>query len=296
MDELAGGLLKALDLRVLVVTCAGAARTIAGKHRAGSAAAGVLGQGVAAGLLLAGLSKSAARLNLQLECDGPLRGMFVDADTDGNVRGYVKNPAVEVQVASEAFRFRPVLGNSGFLSVLRDLSNGEYYRSSVALEALELGRDVERHLEQSDQVESVLRLEVQEQEGQVLGRVAGLLLQPLPGGDRAALEGFRERLGPGGGFARAVRDNGDRGAQQLLQRLFAGEELEPTARYPVQFACRCSRERVLNALGALGKKDITEMLEQDGKASVTCDFCATHYEVDADGLRELLTRLEDSAR
>lgn len=292
MDELAGGLLKALDLRVLVVTCTAAARTIAGKHGAAPAAAGVLGQGVAAGLLLAGLSKHAARLNLQLECDGPLRGMFVDADTDGNVRGYVKNSAVDVQVASEAFRFRPALGNSGFLSVLRDLGNGEYYRSSVALEAMELGRDVERYLEQSDQVESVLRLEVQEADGQVLGRVAGLLLQPLPGGDRSALERFREQLGAGHGFARAVQESGDGGARQLLQRLFVGEELEPTVRSPVKFACRCSRERVLNALGALGKKDLGEMLQQDGKASVTCDFCSTHYEVDGDALRQLVDRLE----
>ncbi len=294
MDELAGGLLKALDLRVLVVSCTGAARTIATKHRAAPAAAGVLGQGVAAGLLLAGLSKSESRLNLQLECDGPLRGMFVDADTDGNVRGYVKNPAVQVQVASREFRFRPALGNSGFLSVLRDLGNGEYYRSSVDLQALELGADVERYLEQSDQVESVLRLEVQEGEGQVLGRVAGLLLQPLPAGDRSALARFRESLGPGEGFARAVADNGEAGAQGLLRRLFPGEDLELTARYPVQFRCRCNRERVLNALAALGKADLQSLMAEQGQASVTCDFCATDYTVDMAGLEALVSRLADS--
>jgi len=292
VDELAGGLLKALDLRVLVVCCTGAARTIATKHGAAPAAAGVLGQGVAAGLLLAGLSKSESRLNLQLECDGPLRGMFVDADTDGNVRGYVKNPAVQVQVASREFRFRPALGNSGFLSVLRDLGNGEYYRSSVELQALELGADVERYLEQSDQVESVLRLEVQESGGEVLGRVAGLLLQPLPAGDRAALARFRETLGQGGGFARAVEDNDGGGAQALLRRLFPGEELEFTARCPVQFRCRCNQDRVLNALAALGQADLLSLMEEQGKASVTCDFCATVYEVDRAGLESLVARME----
>ena len=294
MDELAGGLLKALDLRVLVVCCTGAARTIATKHGAATAAAGVLGQGVAAGLLLAGLSKSESRLNLQVECDGPLRGLFVDADTDGNVRGYVKNPALEVQVSSREFRFRPALGNSGFLSVLRDLGNGEYYRSSVELQAMELGADVERYLEQSDQVESLLRLEVQEAEGEVLGRVAGLLLQPLPAGDRAALAHFRESLGAGGGFARAVAENEEEGAQALLRRLFPGEELEFTARYPVQFRCRCTRERVLNALAALGKADLQSLMEEQGKASVTCDFCATQYEVDRAGMEDLLSRMQDS--
>jgi molecular chaperone Hsp33 len=283
-----------LDLRVLVVCCTGPARTIAGKHGAAPAAAGVLGQGTAAGLLLAGLSKSEARLNLQMECDGPLHGMFVDADTDGNVRGYVKNPAADVQVASREFRFRPVLGNSGFLSVLRDLGNGEYYRSSVELQAMELGADVERYLEQSDQVESVLRLEVQEEGGEVLGRVAGLLLQPLPNGDRAALARFREVLGPGGGFARAVAENGSAGAQALLRRLFPGEALEFTARYPVQFRCRCSRERVLNALAALGKADLQSLLEEQGKATVTCDFCSTTYEVDREGMEALMARLEDA--
>ena len=194
-------------------------------------------------------------------------------------------------MASREFRFRPALGNSGFLSVLRDLGHGDYYRSSVELQAMELGADVERYLEQSDQVESVLRLEVQEEGAEVLGRVAGLLLQPLPGGDREALARFRESLGPGGAFARAVAENGNAGAQVLMQRLFPGEALEFTARYPVQFRCRCSLERVLNALAALGKADLQALMEEQGKASVTCDFCATAYEVDRVGLESLVARL-----
>src|SRR4051794_14264894 len=108
MDELSSALLKNDDLRVVVVTCTEAARVAQRNHRVANAAAGVLAQGLAAGILMGSLVKENARsrVNVQLECDGPLRGMFVDADNEGNVRGYVKNPVADVEVASAEYRYR----------------------------------------------------------------------------------------------------------------------------------------------------------------------------------------------
>ena len=72
----------------------------------------MLGEGLNAAVLLAALQKGSSRINLQIECDGVLRGMFVDASADGDVRGYVKEPQLHGTAA--------VLGRGGFLSVLRD--------------------------------------------------------------------------------------------------------------------------------------------------------------------------------
>ncbi len=72
--------------------------------------------------------------------------------------------------AEGAFHWRPLLGNHGYLSVVRDLGEGEIYRSSVELEAFELGRDLERYFAVSDQVESVARIRTVPAGSEVPGR------------------------------------------------------------------------------------------------------------------------------
>src|SRR5262249_20699209 len=130
----------------------------------------------AASALLAALEKGGTRINLQLECDGPLRGLFVDASADGAVRGYVKNQELAGLAAA--------LGKGGYLSVLRDLGRGEHYRSSVELAEMQIGPALERYFAVSDQVPP---------------RVArvpdgGVLMQCLPGADPAVLASLGEGL------------------------------------------------------------------------------------------------------
>jgi molecular chaperone Hsp33 len=126
-------------------------------------------------------------VNLQIECDGPVRGLFVDADPDGNVRGYVRGPSVHFPGDPRAGA-RAALGGSGFLSVLRDLGSGQFYRGHVELRALDIARDLDRYFEESEQVATALDLRVVPRDGEPLGEVAGLLVQKLPDGDAAALE------------------------------------------------------------------------------------------------------------
>lgn len=289
MDELSSALLKDSDLRVIVVTCTDAAREAARRHKTARAAAGVLAQGLTASLLLGALQKEKTRINVQVECDGPLRGMFLDADNEGNVRGYVKHPFADVEVASAEYRFRPILGNTGYISVLRDLGKGEHYRSAVELEAFELSTDFERYLLSSDQVPSIVRLEVIPDEAEPLGRVAGLLVQTLPNGSKDELEKVRARLRDE--FVPAMKDDKNPSAHPLLKTLFDGPDVEMMARYPVQFQCRCSKDRVMQALVTVGKAELEDMLKTDGKASVTCDFCESTYVITGEELKELIQKL-----
>src|SRR5262249_7996945 len=151
-DELVSGLLKETDLRVVLVTASELARRARELHRSATASASLLAQGLTAGALLASLQKSDSRVNLQLECDGPLRGLFVDGETSGVLRGYAKNPLVSHVGNEGEYHWRPALGNKGFLSVLRDLGGGEYYRSAVELESFDLAKDLERYFAISDQL------------------------------------------------------------------------------------------------------------------------------------------------
>lgn len=292
-DELVSGLLKETDLRVVLVTATGLARRARELHRSEAASAALMAQGLTAGALLASLQKSDSRINLQLECDGPLRGLFVDGDTAGVLRGYAKNPLVSHLGAEGQYHWRPALGNKGFLSVLRDLGGGEYYRSSVELERFDLAKDLERYFSISDQLPTRVYLTVLPGQGdgapEPLGTVAGMLLQPLPDGDQEAFRALGDRLATD--LESALRAQAGQGAVSLLKTLVPQADLEVMSRYPVSFTCSCSKDRVKRALLSMGREELEDILAKEGQAEADCHFCTTHYVVSGDEIRELLAAM-----
>lgn len=288
-DQLVSGLLKKSNLRVLCVSAAESARKARDLAKLFPTSAAMLAQGLAAGAILGALQKDGTRLNFQVECEGPLHGLFVDADGQGQVRGYVKNRNLAF-VGDPAAHSRAVFGGKGFISVLRDVGNGETYRSSVALQHFELGPDLEEYLHSSDQVDSRFVMGVFGEKGEELGGVWALLLQALPDGDRPRLAQLGTALREQGGFQQAVAAHGAQGPLAVLKALFPDEELEVMSRFPVAFSCSCSRERVLNALRTLGVTELEDLLAKEGKASVTCEFCSTQYVIGGDDIRELIAQ------
>ncbi|MGO9064988.1 MAG: Hsp33 family molecular chaperone HslO [Myxococcaceae bacterium] len=287
-DELLTALLPGASLRVVVATTTGLCREARQRQKARSASAALLARGLTGVALLAGLQKEETRVSLQLECDGPLRGFYTDATTSGAVRGYLKNALLQHLGEPGPYRFRPALGNKGFLSTVRELRAGEFYRSSVDLQAFELAADLERYFQASEQVDSVVGLEVLAEGDEALFRVAGLLLQCLPDGDGATLEKYRSRLHEKSALAHELKGAKTLSAAGLLRALFALEAPEVLSVRPLGFACRCSRERVKQALRLLGRADLEELLREDGKADVTCEFCTTAYVIEAEEIRSLL--------
>jgi molecular chaperone Hsp33 len=230
------------------------------------------------------------RINVQVECDGPLRGLFVDGDGNGILRGYVKNTFVEYVGTEGRYHWRPVLGNKGFLSVLRDQGGGEYYRSSVELEHFDLVADLERYFHQSDQVPTRLFMTQLptpvDGKSDPLGTVVGLLMQPLPNGDLDVFQAHGDRLRQE--FVTVAQAHGSQSASTLLNALFPEADLDIMSRYPLRFTCSCSRDRVKRALLAMGREELQDLLEKEGQAEATCQFCSTRYVIPGEEIRGML--------
>ncbi|MBK7862963.1 MAG: Hsp33 family molecular chaperone HslO [Archangiaceae bacterium] len=264
-DSLIRGVLSGPNLKWVACVTPALVIEAARLHGLQPGSAAMLGEGLNAAVLLAALQKGSTRVNLQIECDGPLRGLFVDASADGALRGYVKVPNLEDAAGA--------LGRGGFLSVLRDLGQGEHYRSSVDLQAMDLSTDLERYFAASDQVPTRV----------ALAPTGGVLLQCLPGADPAELERVGQKLGER--LAAAL----PQGSGPLVaQKVFGEEPFEVLASYPLAWKCSCSKERVIRALTTMGPEELTDMIEKDGKASAKCQFCGRAYEISADELKTLL--------
>ena len=287
-DELVSTLLPDVDVRVVVARTTELCRHARKLPGLLPASAELLAQGLTGGALLGSLQKENARINVQLECDGPLRGFFIDADNQGSVRGYVKNRYVEYSGAQGEFQWRPVLGNKGFLSVLRDLGGGEYYRSSVELKHFDFAKDLEEYFRASEQVRTYLTVSIVPDGTEPLGGVAGVLIQTLPKGDPDVFEALGRRLHGERMLQQALAANPQSAPMALVKALAGEHRVEVMSRYPLAYSCSCSKQRVLTALVAMGREELEDMLAKEGKAEVSCQFCTTQYVISGPEIREIL--------
>ena len=288
-DLLLRGLVRPHDLRLVLVDATELARLGRMLHGLAPTSAAIFGEALATGLVLGALQKSETRVNLHLQVDGPLAGLLVDADTQGNVRGRVRQAQVNFPGDPGVGR-RAALGGGGTLSVLRDLGGGEIYRGSVAVGPGTLTEHVRRYFEVSEQVDTAFDAAVLPAGREPLGKVAAVLVQRLPEGDAGALERVRRRIAAGA-LATALSQGLGPAA---IAGAVAGEGLEVLEERPIAYRCSCSRERALNAVTALGADGIAAVLDQPGPqrlVEVDCEFCRQHYVFSEADLRAVAARL-----
>jgi molecular chaperone Hsp33 len=288
MDRLVRGLLPDRGLRAVFVRAGDTARMARVLHGLYPTSAHLFAEALAGGLLLGALQKDEARVNVQVECDGPLKGLLVDADSHGNVRGYVRRPEVNF-LGDAGAGARAALGGSGFLSVLRDLGQGNWYRAHVELRDFDLAKDLARYFAESEQVDTTLDVAIVPRDGEPLGEVTGVLFQKLPDGDGAALARLRSELA-GGALPRAVASGA---AAQEVIRAVAGEGFDLLADEEVAYRCSCSLERARNAVSALGQAELEDVLAKERQAVITCEFCRQTYVVPEEELRTIARRLAE---
>ncbi|CDM95253.1 Hsp33 family molecular chaperone HslO [Limnospira fusiformis KN01] len=263
------------------------------RHKLSYVATAALGRTMAGGLLLvSNMKRPESRINLQIQGDGPLGGIVVDAGLDGTVRGYVGNP--EIELAPNAYDKLDVgraVGKNGYVYVVRDVGYGYPYSSTVELVSGEIGDDLTHYLVSSEQTPSALVLGVfVDKEG--VQAAGGLLLQILPKAatDLALIELLESRIGALSGFTPLLR------ACQTLPHIFEqllgdlGLNILPETQL-LQFHCGCSFERVLGGLKMFGQAELQDMIEKDSGAEAKCEFCGQTYHATTEDLHKLIRDL-----
>lgn len=155
------------------------------RHQLSYVASAALGRTMTAGLLLASNMKTQhSRVNINIQGNGSLGGIHVDAGVDGTVRGYVENPQIELPLTVEGkLNIRQAVGENGYFHVRRDVGYGVPYSSTVEIVSGEIGEDVTHYLATSEQTPSAIIVgEFITTEG--ITASGGLLLQILPQASR----------------------------------------------------------------------------------------------------------------
>lgn len=176
------------------------------------------------------------------------------------------------------------VGRNGYLHVIKDLGLKETYTGSVPIISGELGEDFTLYFAESEQIPSAVGLGVLvDTDGTVL-HAGGFIVQVMPGLSENQLERL-ERAIAGMPHVTALLDQGE--TPESLLHFLVGEDLTIHQALEPVFKCKCSRERFEKALITLGKKEIKNLIEEDGKAELHCHFCNEKYLFDADELEAL---------
>lgn len=234
----------------------------------------LLGQMTAAAALLAANIKFNGALSLQIEGDGPVRLLVVECQPDFRLRATAKLRANAPVPADATLRTLVNAQGQGRCAITldpQDRQPGQQpYQGIVALTGDSIAHALESYMRQSEQLDTRLWLAADTR------AASGVLLQKLPAeGGRAAQARDTDAWDRTTTLAGTLTPPEllDNDPEQLVRKLFWQERLEHGAAFAPRFECRCSRGRIGRMLLSLGRGEVEDILREQDRVEVTCDFC-----------------------
>lgn len=256
-----------------------------------------------AGLMGIMLKSDEDKLTVNFKGNGQARQILATAHGDGTVKGYIANPYVDLPLKENGkLDVGGALGE-GELTVIKDLGLKEPYMGTIALVSGEIADDLTAYFYISEQQNSSVALGVKVERDLSIGAAGGMIIQMLPGAEEAAVDALEEMIGkmeplttsisrvmeetPGLSQSGIVR--------RLMEEIFADMpekyRLQALEEREIRWECDCSRERMARALATIGKEDMREIIEEDGKAELQCHFCLKKYDFSRQELTEILNHM-----
>jgi molecular chaperone Hsp33 len=285
-DVLVRGIAWGGGLRAYAARTTGLAGELQRRHGTYPTATAALGRAATAGAMMGAMLKGEEKLTIQVKGDGPLGQIVVDANAKGEVRGYVDNPQVHLPVSAQGkLDVAGAVGRSGYIHIVKDLGLKEPYRGSVPIVSGELGEDFTYYFASSEQTPSAVGLGVLvDVDGSVL-HAGGFILQIMPGAEEKDIARLEQRLQEMP-HVTSLLDRGE--TPESILRFLTDDDVQLLDAMPIVFKCYCSRERVERTLVSMGEAELASLIEEDGRAEVTCHFCNSAYEFDRHDLERLL--------
>lgn len=244
--------------------------------------ANLLGEACALAALVGSNLKFEGRLIVEARGAGPVRYVVADYDTSGGLRGYCRYDAEEVAAASTGF-LRPgaktLLGDGVFMMTVDQGNDMDRYQGITSIDGETLALCAEQYFAQSEQTPTRVRLAVGRTESG--WRAGGFMIQYIAADDARGdtmeawvrTQAFFETIGED-----ELLDN-ELASDKLLFRLFHEDGVRVFGSKPLRAFCRCNQDRIETVLKSFDRAEREDMVEDDGKIHVTCEYCSRVYAI-----------------
>lgn len=211
------------------------------------------------------------RLSVTINGNGAGGKIIAAADSKLNVRGAIDNPTVDLPLkANGKLDVGGVVGNSGYITVVKNLGLKEPYVGRSELVSGEIGEDFAAYYAYSEQQPTAIAVGVLIKNEKCIG-AGGVIIQPLPDCTEENLVKAENLVNE---FSDVSKQISETGVEGIIEKYFKGYDFNA---FDVRYKCNCSDEYVRKVLITLGEKELYDAIEKDGKIEVCCQFCDKKY-------------------
>ena len=258
-------------------------------HNTSPVATAALGRLLTAGAMMGSMMKGEKDvLTLQIKAGGPLQGITVTADSQGNVKGYVGNPDVCIPANSKGKLDVAGAVGPGFLTVIKDMGLKEPYSGQVMLQTCEIAEDLTYYFATSEQVPSAVGLGVLMSKNNTVRQAGGFIVQLMPFAEEEVISRLEQNVQKINSVTNLLEEGHT--PESLLEKVLEGFDVQINEKMDTRFRCNCSKERVAKALISIGRKELNEMIQEGKPIEMNCHFCNTNYNFTVEELKEILRR------
>lgn len=287
-DRLIKGITVDGHFKISVVKTTDVVKIARSKHTLSLLNTVLLGRALTGTMLLASELKGEERIQLRMDGDGPVGQLVAEANRVGEIRGYVQYPNIELDYSDNDTRIGHGIGK-GMLTFKKTLYNEARPKTStINIVKGNITDDLAFYMVQSEQVPSAVLLDVGiDDNGEVAG-AGGVLVQRLPGAPDGKIDELHETLDS----LKRIHKLFSAGLyiDDIMEKVMAPLKVKELDRQPVDFFCRCTRDRFLGALSMLNYRELKEI--SNGGQELVCHFCNKHYHVSKEEIEDILIQVK----
>ena len=228
-------------------------------------------------------------VTVQFKGNGPLGSVVCVSDSEGNVRGYLQNPACDLPLRPDGKLNVGAGIGQGYLMVIKDIGLKDPVTGTTVLVNGEIAEDITRYFVESEQIPSACALGVLVGTEQQVKQAGGYLVQLMPGYTESDIDKLEENIKNAGAMT-AMLEAGMT-LEQIVYKVLDGFDVEILEKSEFEYRCNCSRDKVIRALISMGRKELTELMNEQKNTEITCQFCDKVYSFTSDEIGELLNKI-----
>lgn len=258
-------------------------------HNTSPVATAALGRLLTAGAMMGSMCKNDSDiLTLKIQCQGPIGGLMVTADSHANVKGYVNNPNVLLPIRADGKLDVGGALDLGVLSVIKDIGLKDPYVGQTHLVSGEIAEDLTYYFATSEQVPSSVALGVLMEKNNTVKHAGGFIIQMMPFAEEEVISRLEQKIKE---FTSVTTElSKGKTPEMIMEDLLGDFGVTVYDKVPTKFACNCSKERVEKAVISVGEKELKDMINEGKPIEVNCHFCNTNYKFTVEDLKKMLKK------
>ena len=233
------------------------------------------------------------KLTIQLKGNGPLGTMLITANNIPQLKGYITNPQIDLPLNDIGkLDVGGAVGNQGYINVIKDIGLKEPYIGISPLSTGEIAEDFANYFAVSEQSNSAVALGVLIDKNGVKS-AGGYLINPMPDATEEEISNIEQSIFKAGAISKMLEN--ELTLEEIAKKITGDENIKilEEEKIPI-YKCNCSKENMEKGLMSIGKEQLEEIIQEDEKAEIKCQFCNKKYEFSKEELIKILKHISNN--